>query len=253
MTLITGGAVVVGLLLFVLLVVRPGSGPSVPASSDNPAGLVKGTMPVPSGLADGRSVGKADAPVTMDIWADFQCPYCGQFARNVEPQVITNFVAKGIVRLTVHDFTFIGSGHDPDESVDAAVAARCADRQGRFWDYYETIFSNQGATENSGAFTRDRLLAMADLLGLDHGSFLSCLDDQSVRAAVVTETAAGTKAGVTSTPTSFINGKAVPGLKDYATIAALITAAVPSGSPASSGASGSPAGSPSPSGGSAAP
>ncbi|HEX7473064.1 MAG TPA: thioredoxin domain-containing protein [Candidatus Limnocylindrales bacterium] len=230
----------IGLALLVLLVVRPGASTGAPTTSDNPLGLVRSSLTIPAGLADGRAVGKADAPVTMDVWADFQCPFCSQFARTVEPQVITNLVAKGTVRLVAHDFSFIGGGHNPDESTDAAVAARCGDRQGHFWDFYETLFSNQGATENGGAFTRDRLLAMADLLGLDHAAFQSCLDDQSIRAAVVTETAAGTKAGVTSTPTSFINGKQVLGLKDYATIAALIAAAVPSGSPVPSGAPGSP-------------
>jgi protein-disulfide isomerase len=231
---------VVGLVLFVLLVVRPGSNTGEPGSSDNPYGLVKSGVSIPPGLADGRALGKADAPVTMDVWADFQCPYCAQFATTLEPQIIKNLVANGIVRLVAHDFTFIGAGHNPDESTDAAVAARCADRQGHFWDFYYTLFSNQGATENGGAFTRLRLLATGDLLGLDHAAFQTCLDDTAVRGAVVTETGEGSKLGVTSTPTSFINGKMVLGLKDYATMASLIGAAAPSATPASTGTSSSP-------------
>jgi protein-disulfide isomerase len=250
--LITGAALVVGLLLFVLLVVRPFSSAALPANvapttSDNPYGLVKPTFTIPAAMADGRTLGRVDAPVTMDVWADFQCPYCGQFARTVEPQVITNFVVKGVVRLVAHDFTFLGTGHDPDESVDAAVAARCADRQGRFWDYYMTLFWNQGASENGGAFTRPRLLAMADLLGLDHAAFQTCLDDQSVRAAVIAEKAQGVAAGVSGTPTSFINGTPVQGFKEYPTIAALISAGAPSASPAQSGAGTSPSSSAGPS------
>ena len=175
----------------------------------------------------------------MDVWADFQCPFCGQFARTVEPQIIANFVDKGIVKLVAHDFTFLGAGHDPDESVDAAVASRCAEQQGRFWDYYMTLYWNQGATENSGAFARPRLLAMAGLLGLNPTTFQACLDDQSVRAAVIAEKAQGQAAGVSGTPTSFINGTKVQGFKDYPTMAALITAAVPSASPARTGAAGS--------------
>lgn len=234
--LISAAALVVGLLLFVLLVVRPGSPSGAPTSPDNPFGFVRSTVEIPAGLANGRSVGKADAPVTIDVWADFQCPFCGQFAGTVEPQIIKNEVAKGTVRLVAHDFTFIGAGHSPDESTDASVAARCADRQGQFWPYYETLFLNQGATENGGAFNRDRLLGMADLLGLDHATFQSCLADQSLRAAIVTETAAGSAAGVQSTPTLFINGQMVVGLKDYPTMQALIAAAAPSASPAGSGA-----------------
>ncbi len=126
-------------------------------------------------------------------------------------------------------------------STDAAIAARCADRQGRFWDYYEVLFWNQGLTENSGAFTRERLLAMADLLALDHDTFQACLSDQTLRTAVVLETADGRTAGVASTPTLFINGTKVTGLKDYSTVAALIAAAAPSAAPAGSGGSTSPA------------
>lgn len=248
--LITGAALVVGLVLFVLLVVRPGSSSGGPTSSGNPFGLVKPGVVIPAGLADGRALGKADAPVKVDVWADFQCPFCAQFALTVEPQVITNLVAKGTVRLVAHDFSFIGAGRNPDESTDAAVAARCADRQGHFWDYYLTLFTNQGATENGGAYTRERLLSMADLIGLDHAGFQTCQADNTVRGAVVTETGQGSAAGVVSTPWVFINGKAVTGPRDYATIATLIAAAARSGSPASSSAPGSA--SPS-AGGSAAP
>jgi protein-disulfide isomerase len=247
--LITGAAVVIGLLLFVLLVVRPGT-TGKPASSDNPFGFVKPDYTIPAGLANGRSLGKADAPVTMNVWADFQCPFCSQFARLLEPQVISNLVTKGTVRLVAHDFTFIG-----DESMGASVAARCADRQGKFWEYYQMLFWNQGETENSGAFATDRLLGMADYLKLDHAAFQTCQSDQTLRTEVTKETTAGQALGIQSTPTSIINGTLVLGLKDYATYAALIQSAAASASPAAPSAS--PATSPSPaaspSGGSAAP
>ncbi|MDP9484093.1 MAG: DsbA family protein [Chloroflexota bacterium] len=242
--IVTVGALVVGLMLVILLVVRPGSGPGQPSDSGNPFGLIKPTVSFPANLANGRSVGRADAPVTVDVWADYQCPFCGQFARTVEPQIITDLVTKGTVRLVAHDFSFLGARRDPDESTDAAVAARCADRQGKFWDYYEMLFWNQGTTENSGAFAPPRLLAMADLLGLDRAAFSSCLDDPAMVTAVVTETAAGRQAGVNSTPTMFINGSAVVGLKDYPTMASLIAAAAASASPAAGAPSGSAPSSP---------
>lgn len=252
--IITAGALVVGLVLVILLVVRPGSSLGQPTDSGNPFGLIKPEVSFPANLANGRSIGKADAPVTLDVWADFQCPFCGQFARTVEPQIVTNLVAKGTVRLVAHDFSFLGARLDPDESTAAAVAARCADRQGKFWDYYEMLFWNQGTTENSGAFAPPRLLAMADLLGLDHAAFSSCLDDPTMATAVATETAAGRQAGVSSTPTSIINGTAVVGLKDYATMASLIEAAAAKALPAAGAQSGSPSGSaPSSPGASASP
>lgn len=243
---------VIGLLLFVLLVVRPGTN-GKPTSSDNPFGFLKPDYAIPAGLADGRALGKADAPVTMDVWADYQCPYCAQFARTLEPQVIANLVTKGTVRMVAHDFTFIG-----EESIAASVAARCADRQGKFWEFYQMLFWNQGATENGGAYSEDRLLGMADLLKLDRAAFETCQRDQTLRTDITKETAAGQALGIQSTPTSLINGTIVLGLKPYATFAALIESAAASASPAAPSASPSPAtspspGAPSPSGGSAAP
>ena len=242
--LITAGALVVGLVLVILLVVRPGSSSDQPSGSGNPSGLIKPDVTFPTALANGRSIGKADAPVTLDVWADFQCPFCGQFARTVEPQIVTNLVTKGTVRLVAHDFSFIGARQDPDESTQAAVAARCADKQGKFWDYYELLFWNQGTTENGGAFAPPRLIAMADLLGLDQAAFSACRSDPTMATAVATETAAGVKAGVTSTPTTFINGSPVVGLKDYAAMASLIEAAAAKASPGAGAPSGSAPSSP---------
>jgi protein-disulfide isomerase len=117
------------------------------------------------------------------------------------------------------------------------------------------LFWNQGATENRGSFTEERLLGMADYLKLDHAAFQTCQGDQTLRAETVKETAQGQALGIQSTPTSIINGTLVLGLKDYATFAGLIQSAAASASPATSGspvASPSPV-APSPSGGSAAP
>ena len=240
----TAGALVVGLVLVILLVVRPGSSSGQPSDSGNPYGLIKPDVTFPANLANGRSIGKADAPVTLEVWADFQCPFCGQLARTVESEIVTNLVTKGTVRIVARDFSFLGAGHDPDESMAAAIAARCADRQGKFWDYYEMLFWNQGTTENSGAFAQSRLVAMADLLGLDEAAFVSCLDDPGIVTEVTTETAAGRAAKVTSTPTTFINGTPVIGVKDYATMASLIGAAAAKASPAAGAPSGSASSSP---------
>jgi len=260
MVLVTGAAVLVGLVLFVLLVVRPGP-TATPGTSGNPYGFVKPDTTIPTNLVNGRTIGKADAPVEMDVWADFQCPYCSQFARLIEPQVIANQVASGQVKLVAHDFTFIGDGHDPNESLLASVAARCAEKQGAFWQFYQLLFWNQGSTENNGTFTQDRLLGMADFLGLDHDAFQTCQADSSLVTAIQQETNQGVAMGIQSTPTSFINGTMVLGLKDFPTISGLIDAAAASASPAAGSPAGSSPGtspsaaasSPSPSGASSAP
>ncbi|MHB8399639.1 MAG: DsbA family protein [Candidatus Limnocylindrales bacterium] len=228
--LVTIGAVVIGILALAVVIAFTGStGGSNPASA---ASLIKPPNTIPAGLENDRTLGRPDAPVTVDLWTDFQCPYCAQFTQQIEPQLIRDFVVPGTVKLVAHDLSFIGAGHTPDESNDAAVAARCAARQGRFWEYDEYLFWNQ-LGENVGSFTPPRLLAIASAVGLDTTAFTSCVADPSVLAAVTADTAAGTAKGVTSTPTLFVNGTRLVGVPSYASLAATIRAAAGATSPAS--------------------
>ena len=108
----------------------PGGSVSTPAGT-LPLGLTAPAVTIPSSIPrDGRTLGSPTAPVSLEIWADFQCPACGNFTRTIEPVVIDRYVETGKVKLTFHDYAFIG-----DESLDAAAAARCAAQQGRFWEY----------------------------------------------------------------------------------------------------------------------
>lgn len=226
----TIGAVAVGLLVLAVVIAATGSsGGANPASA---ASLITPSNTIPAGLENGRTLGRANAPVTVDLWTDFQCPYCAQFTQEIEPQLIRDFVVPGTVKLVAHDLSFIGAGHTPDESNDAAVAARCAARQDRFWEYDDYLFWNQ-LGENVGSFTPARLLAIASAVGLDTTAFTSCIADPSVLAAVTAETAAGTAKGVTSTPTLFVNGTRLVGVPSYASLAATIRAAAGTSSPAS--------------------
>jgi protein-disulfide isomerase len=224
--LVTGAAIVVAAAVIAFLV-----------SQNRPAAaLVEPSFTTPPALAHDRELGSATAPLTLDVWSDYQCPFCEQFWTASEPRLVSTFVTTGQVRLVYHDFTFIGQ-----ESLDAAVAARCADRQGRFWPYHDVLFANQGK-ENSGAFSADRLATMAAMSGLDVEGWRSCLADESVSQAIAQETNQGRAAGVTGTPALFVNGAKVAGY-DFPTVSAAIEAALrgaqaagPSGPPDSSGA-----------------
>ena len=212
-----------------------------------PAPLVSVSHPrftTPPSLAHDRSLGSASAPVTLDVWSDFQCPFCQQFWTTVEPQIVSTYVAPGKVRLVYHDYTFLGQ-----ESIDAAIAARCADRQGKFWDYHDYLFANQGA-ENSGAFAPSRLTQLAQAVGLDMTAWTACLKDPTVGQAIQQETAAGTAAGVTGTPTIFVDGKQIAGYS-YTAVSAAIDAAL-AAKGASPGAGSSPVAGSSPGAGSSA-
>ena len=223
--LLSIGAIAVGIVAVLVLAVAgglPGSGSSTAVATP--------VVDTPSALADGRSLGSQDAPVTIDVWADYQCPVCARFTRDIEPLLVARYVEPGLVRLTFRDYTFLGP-----ESFDAAVAARVAEAQGgNFWAYHDLLFANQGA-ENGGSFSRTRLADMAVAAGLDRSAFLAALDDPAYLASVQAETAQGTALGVNSTPTMSIDGRLAAGLPDWSKLEAYIDGllAASSGTPAS--------------------
>ncbi len=222
--LATLGALVVGLAVIVFAVLTTGS----PSGNDD---LAPPANPLPAGIpADGATLGQATAPVTVEVWADFQCPACGHFARETEPQLIRTFVASGQVKLVHHDFAFLGGGRSYDESVEAAAAARCAGRQGRFWDFEGWLYANQRG-ENAGAFTRDRLAAIAERIGLDVAAWSSCMDAGTEQAAARAETQAGAAAGISSTPTIVVNGTPSVGALPYEQLATIIRGLLPPTTP----------------------
>ncbi len=225
--LVTAAAVIATLILIYTLNNKPN--PSLTA-------LVAPANPVPASIArTGTTLGTSGAPVKMDTWEDYQCPYCGVWTRQWEPNLIRDFVAPGTMTYTFNNFAFLGDGHNPNESLDAAVAASCAEDQGKFWEYHDWLYANQNPNgENRGWFTRSTLDAIAVKVGLDQAMFDTCLADPAKATAVQAERTAGEALGVGGTPTIFVNGKVVT-LTTYDALANLIRSLAPaSPSPASS-------------------
>ena len=216
---------IVGVVAVVLvggLVLLQGTGPAAVDAS----GLVAPSSPTPVELADGRSNGKADAPVTLDVWSDFQCPACGQFAEIVAPSLVRDYVAPGTLRVVYHDAAFQGAraGGSYDESVEAATGARCAADQGRYWPFHDWLFANQDG-ENKGAFADARLRAMATSAGLDVVAWDACRATGDQQRAVRSETGQATASGVNATPTMILNGETIVGLRSAAELGQKIQAA----------------------------
>src|SRR3989344_8910929 len=151
-------------------------------------------------LKNNQVLGSPDAPVTFVEFGDFQCPFCERFYQTTEKELIEKYVKTGQVKFIWRDFAFLGQ-----ESYDAAVAARCAGEQGKFWEYHNYLFENQRG-ENQGGFSMINLKNFARALNLDPGRFNSCLDSQKYISAVEKETELGRQLGVDGTPSSFING-----------------------------------------------
>lgn len=187
----------------------------------------------PAGIAtSGRTLGDPNAKVTMDWYEDFQCTACYGFTHDIEPQLITNYVATGKVKVVFHDFLVIDSKVGGTESLDAANAAECATDQGKFWPYHDWLFGNQ-YQEGSGAFTKDRLKALAHAMGgLDNAKFDSCVDAGTHNSDVTAEQKT-IPSGAGGTPTIVVGGTVLASY-DYTTISAALDTALgvaPSPSP----------------------
>lgn len=181
------------------------------------------TTPVASPMAldqiprSGMTIGAADAPVTVIEYADFQCPYCANFALQMEPELIEKYVATGKVRFEFQPLPIISVDMkgkqitDPGaESVLAAEAGYCAADQNRFWEFYSLLFSKHTG-EEVGDFTLDKLIGYAQEGGLDVSAFTSCMTNRTHLQDVVNSYERGKAAGVTGTPSFIVNGTRVLG------------------------------------------
>jgi protein-disulfide isomerase len=161
------------------------------------------------------TLGKGDAPVTIYLYEDFQCPVCGQFSRETFPEVVDRSVRGGDVKVVSEPLTFVG----PDSVPAARRAALAAGEQNRYWPYASLLFENQGE-ENSGYVTDDFLKSQAkDTPGLDVGEWSSDLKASSFTRQLPAAQAKARSAGVNATPTLVFSGPGgqtkLVGLHDY--------------------------------------
>jgi protein-disulfide isomerase len=185
---------------------------------------------------DGLTLGDANAPHTLDLWEDYQCPHCADFTRDAEPQIVANFVATGKLKLVYHDFLVIDA--TGTESVDAANAARCAADQGLFWPYHDWLFTNQ-YSENSGAYTKDRLKTIGQMMGIkDVATFNSCVDNGTHNTEIKNEQSQ-VSSSWQGTPTLIVDGGSPLSSYDYDTVVAAINQALGISPSPSAGSSGS--------------
>ena len=144
------------------------------------------------------SIGAKNAPITMVEFEDFQCPYC-KASENTVKEVRAKYGDK--VRVVHMDFPLSFHSH----SMDAANAARCANDQGKFWQFRDTLFTNQSKLAPAD------LKATAKTLGMNTGQFNECFDKGKHEDEIKKDLAAGEKAGVDGTPGFFIDGRPLVG------------------------------------------
>ena len=205
LTLIGGAVGAAALLALVLVLVN------LPNDSEADANL-PAVVPVAEAYAgvpqDGRSLGDSNAPVTVVEYGDYQCPGCGQFAREFEPRLVEEYLKTGLVRFEFRDFTVVDRRPSDKESQQSAEAAFCAADQGQFWRYHGTLYGNQYG-ENRGAFGEARLRAMAEGIGLDMDRFNDCLDGGEHADGVEAMSAEAGALGLPGTPSFVVNGTVI--------------------------------------------
>jgi protein-disulfide isomerase len=178
-------------------------GPAVRVSLEAPRSQI-------SVAATDPSLGSASAPVTIVEFSDFQCPFCQRVAPTLK-QLREVYGDK--MRVVWKDFPLT---QIHPQAFKAGEAAHCAGDQGKYWEYHDRLFANQQALQ-----IPDLKKHAADL-GLDANAFSTCLDGSKYGERVRDGVSQGSKLGVNSTPTFYINGRRLSGAQPYETFTAVI-------------------------------
>jgi protein-disulfide isomerase len=167
--------------------------PAAPAAAQRPQIDPNKVYEIP--IANSAVRGPKDAPVTITMFSDFQCPFCAQSAPIID-QVLAaypndvNFVMKQFPLRSIHPQA------DP-----AARAAIAAGKQGKFWEMHDELY------KNSRTLSPETIKGIAEKLALDMKKFEADMSSDEVKKQVDEELALGAKSNVRGTPSFFVNGK----------------------------------------------
>ena len=172
--------------------------------------------PAPVSSSD-HVTGPANAPVTIVEYGDFQCPACGAYFPIVERFMKE---ASTTARLVFRHFPLPQHAN----AMITAEATEAAGLQGKFWDMYRLIYEHQNKWSDLPD-AHGVLNGYANQIGLDMVKFKADIDSSAVKDLVTSDQVEGVKIGIDSTPTFFVNGKAITNPQGYEAFKALIEAA----------------------------
>jgi len=161
-------------------------------------------------------LGSKSAPYTILEFGDFQCPSCDYWYKTQEKTIVQNLVDTGKAKLVWFDFIIYNS-----DSRLAANAAYAAGEQGKFWQFHDLLYTNQGQA-NSGWVTRQLMTSFAQQLGLDVTAFTQSMNSGKYNSLIDMNFRAGQQVGANGTPTFFVVGPtgqyvAIPGPQPLST------------------------------------
>ena len=178
-----------------------------------PIADVVSVEPNPRSNVDRNTAGDPNAPIKIEEFADFQCPFCERFFQQTEPLLFQHYVDTGKVQFvyrSMGNFVSQNIGGARTESQDSALAAYCAADQGKFWEMHDALYANV-LGEDVGSFTDRRLTAIAETVGLDMAEFNDCYGSGKYADEVQQDFADGQAAGINGTPgflvTYTVNGE----------------------------------------------
>lgn len=200
--------VVAVVAVIVYLVMRPD--PADDSSAADEAAITgEGSSPSALPNAGGLRIGEAgdDAPL-VQVYEDFQCPWCG-LLESTSGAAILEAAQAGDIRLETTLMSFLDTNLGNDSSLRAANAAMCADEQGAFADYRAAVFAGQPAEEGEG-WTDEQLIGFAESSGVaDLEEFTGCLEAGTHNDYVADMQTRATQDGVSGSPHVFINGEEI--------------------------------------------
>jgi len=177
------------------------AGPACPGTDPDTGTNAKGQESASVAKGDFPALGPSDAPVTVTVFSDFECPFCARFATMMRKEVLPS---ERRVRLVFRQFPL--PMHPWAQA--AGEASVCAYRQRKdyFWSLHDFFFEHQ--RELTPGDLRERVLAQARAIpGLDLAKFEVCVSRGETRAAIEREVAYANDNGIRATPTVFVNGK----------------------------------------------
>ncbi len=225
-----GGALAVAIVVVVVIVIATSGGGGSKDKGIQTGTAARATVARASSLLtgvpqSGITLGKATAPVTMTYYGDLECPVCQDFTLNTLPQVITNDVRTG--RMKIQYRSLETATQDPTTFQTQQVAALAAGRQNHMWDYVELFYHEQGA-EGTGYVTESYLRRLASQVPrLALPTWQADRNDAAFVRQVDSDRKSAIALGVSATPTLILRGprgeRGVAGAASYAEVQKLLT------------------------------
>ena len=180
--------IVIGLIIG-LIVISNGDNSDQKSNLFSKEKLLENTPPI---------IGDIDAKITILEFGDYQCTFCYKFHQQTLEKIKESYIDTGKVNYTYKDFPLNGL-----DSILAAEASFCADDQGKYWEYHNTIFNNW-AGERTGWITNNSLLDFAEQSNLDLNEFTECVNGHKYTQKVIENQNFAESIGINATPSFLI-------------------------------------------------